>query len=92
MSATQALDAARIARSSVSSLTEKAAVDKAADMSISSVISLHFSAKTFFHSSMNGPLVLSLGRTPTFFWREIRSVEGADGVEDSNSYDSRLQN
>jgi hypothetical protein len=36
-------------------------------MSTSSA-SLQLSAKDFFHSSMKGPLELSLAMTPTFFW------------------------
>jgi hypothetical protein len=70
MRATQAFEAVRMARNSVSSLTEKAAADRAAEISTSSA-SGHFSLKTFFHSSTKGPFDVSFVSTPTFFYEIV---------------------
>ena len=61
------LFAIRMLTSSVSSLEANAAAESAADMSTSST-SFDMSPKAFFHSSAKGPIEVSLGIVPTFFY------------------------
>lgn len=72
--ATQALEQARIARSSCSSLVAKARCDRAGEASTVST-SLHCSLNTSFHSSTKGPLDVSFGRMATlFYWPSAYNV------------------